>query len=916
MKNKVLLKTLAMATILSCSLFRTELLAAPADTQQSSSVASYGGKYYDTVQEAITEAATSGGTVTMVNNGTDQQFAINSGNVTLNLNGKTLDGAAAGSVIEVETGAEITITGDGAISGGAQGVYNKGTVTLLGGTITANGNNTVSGGGVYNEGTFNMKGGAIKANSAALGGGVCNNGGTFNMGTDTSPTSADGGEISGNVAVSYGGGIYCVPNGASKAGILNINAGFIKGNTAGMKINGGGGIYVASGCVCTIKDASIYSNTDAAGGETYQNAGINMGPSGSIDMNETASAAVFGNSVYDFKNNKSNSGATLKLSSKTYSGASLIWKKNGKQIIDLNLDKTADSYLVSEMSSTDIEDSKVTANTHIASNVNGGVFSDGSLILTSSGRKYQVIAIRAEWDEGKIGDAYRPSYVTFKLERKAAASSTVETITTFELNKGKSYAYTFAALPIANNAGSSYMYAISPNDKTQYEEYYDYTSPIATSEGGHALLLPQFTLKTPDAKTINVQATANWDDSNNATSDRPSSVDLTLLKDSSPVETVTVTATEDWKHTFNNQPKYILDDNGFPTTKEHVYTITQSIVPLYNTTYKQQSKTTTTLSLLSVNKYTGADAHPVTISVVNTSGGAIPGATVNVLNNKDNSILHVATTDSKGQFTVNVVADTYKIKQQTAPKGYVVNSTEYVFTMAKDAKVTGTQTIIDSPTRVSVYSYDSSSNEGLAGAKLKLIDPDGNTVEEWTSETGSHTINGKLAAGEEYSIVETEAPDGYKRIKETTFKTNTDDSVKRIQLSHSKNSTESSTTTTTGTTPTPTTTKTGTVSGNAASPTGTGTTSSGKASTSSSAASSAAAKKASESATTETAKRTGDVRTGDNAQLMLYIIGSAASLAILIFGMFIIIKRNKEKKQLSYLAALKESMSEDDIDEE
>ena len=52
-------------------------------------------------------------------------------------------------------------------------------------------------------------------------------------------------------------------------------------------------------------------------------------------------------------------------------------------------------------------------------------------------------------------------------------------------------------------------------------------------------------------------------------------------------------------------------------------------------------------------------------------------------------------------------------------------------------------------------------NNPLSGAKLRILDADGNSVEEWTTDGKVHEIYGKLITGEKYTLQELEAPEGY-----------------------------------------------------------------------------------------------------------------------------------------------------------
>jgi predicted outer membrane repeat protein len=161
----------------------------------------------------------------------------------------TLEGTGSGSVLTVDPGVTVNLTGI-TISGGTGtliygltwggGIYdNAGTVNMTGGSVT--GNTATEGGGIWNfncivhtypqPGLVDLSGGIIANNTAQKGGGIfnfCNpplGGGAVDM---------TGGSVTGNTATE-GGGIW---NGVEDAS-FNLSGGSIIDNTA----EGGGGIF-------------------------------------------------------------------------------------------------------------------------------------------------------------------------------------------------------------------------------------------------------------------------------------------------------------------------------------------------------------------------------------------------------------------------------------------------------------------------------------------------------------------------------------------------------------------------------------------------------------------------------------------------------------------------------------------------
>lgn len=216
-------------------------------------------------------------------NGTNGHITV-SGNVTLCLNGRTLD--LNGKHIIVPTGSSLTlcdcgsggeITGGSAEQGGAVLVNSGGSLTLHSGSITVN---TASGGGDGSRGSDRAGGGA-----------VCVNGGSFNM---------TGGSIENNTAnvteKNDGGGGVLINSGS-----FNMSGGFITCNSvSGPDNSTGGGVHVNSGTF-TMTDGYISSNSAPNGGGVTVFKGTQEGTSsftlsgGSITNN---SATTAGGGIY------------------------------------------------------------------------------------------------------------------------------------------------------------------------------------------------------------------------------------------------------------------------------------------------------------------------------------------------------------------------------------------------------------------------------------------------------------------------------------------------------------------------------------------------------------------------------------------------------------------------------------------
>ena len=190
-----------------------------------------------------------------------ENWAVPAGEVTLCLNGQTINGS-----ITVGGSAKLTLTdcsGNGKIQGGV--TVNGGKFELYSGTITGGVQVGIKGGSYQTGSSFTMYGGAITGNEESSGSG----GGVFLVGTSnhTDPPSftMHGGTISNNTAGASdggGGGVY-----VGEKCSFTMDGGTITGNTA-TKGNGGG-IYIHynAGSV-SISNATITDNKAPATGDT------------------------------------------------------------------------------------------------------------------------------------------------------------------------------------------------------------------------------------------------------------------------------------------------------------------------------------------------------------------------------------------------------------------------------------------------------------------------------------------------------------------------------------------------------------------------------------------------------------------------------------------------------------------------
>ena len=112
----------------------------------------------------------------------------------------------------------------------------------------------------------------------------------------------------------------------------------------------------------------------------------------------------------------------------------------------------------------------------------------------------------------------------------------------------------------------------------------------------------------------------------------------------------------------------------------------------------------------------------------------------------------------------------YTLREVKAPTGYLL-ADDITFTVKADGTVTKV-VMKDEPTEMKISKKDADGRTHLIGAKFKILDPDKDVVESWSSDGDVHLIKAKLDPGVEYTLVEETAPNGYNRAADITFTIN------------------------------------------------------------------------------------------------------------------------------------------------
>ena len=218
---------------------------------------------------------------------------------------------------------------------------------------------------------------------------------------------------------------------------------------------------------------------------------------------------------------------------------------------------------------------KYTVKEDAIANYNGVVSGDMAtgFTITNTNTEKTTVKVTKAW----VGTP--ASSVTIKL---FADGTEKETVT---LTATDNWTHTFTNLDKYANDGHEIVYTVDETPVAGYTK--DISGTAATG----------FTIKNTNTETINIPVTKTW------VGTAGTSATIKLLADGAEKETVTLTAADNWTHTFSNLPK-------FDTTDGHeiVYTVDEVDVPNYTKGISGTAATGFTVT----NTITGKVSVPVT----------------------------------------------------------------------------------------------------------------------------------------------------------------------------------------------------------------------------------------------------------------------------------------------------------------
>ena len=237
---------------------------------------------------------------------------------------------------------------------------------------------------------------------------------------------------------------------------------------------------------------------------------------------------------------------------------------------------------------------------------------DGFNVTNTHAPEKTTVTVSKSWQDNNNQDGIRPASITVKL-----LANGVDTGKTLVLSADNSWTGSFTDL-----------------DKYATGEVIAYTVEEIVVEGyttvitGNQIDGYQITNSHTPA-TIVVSGSKTWNDNDDQDGVRPNSITINLLANGTVVDTISVTAENNWAWTFENLPKY---ENGVEIT----YTITEAEVDGYTTAVDGFNVTNThapekigiTVSKLWDDKDNQDGIRPESITVHLLAGGEDTGLTL------------------------------------------------------------------------------------------------------------------------------------------------------------------------------------------------------------------------------------------------------------------------------------------------
>lgn len=157
-----------------------------------------------------------------------------------------------------------------------------------------------------------------------------------------------------------------------------------------------------------------------------------------------------------------------------------------------------------------------------------------------------------------------------------------------------------------------------------------------------------------------------------------------------------------------------------------------------------------------------------------TGNGELVGAKLTILDSDNNVIDTWTSSENTHKIEGLVIGKEYILKEEISPKNYVISS-DVKFTIDNTKEIQKV-TMID---KIVEISKEDISGIEIEGAKLQVLDEDGNLIEEWISGKEPHKVTG-LEENKTYKLHEELAVGNYVKASDIEFKVTADKNNQKI----------------------------------------------------------------------------------------------------------------------------------------
>lgn len=154
----------------------------------------------------------------------------------------------------------------------------------------------------------------------------------------------------------------------------------------------------------------------------------------------------------------------------------------------------------------------------------------------------------------------------------------------------------------------------------------------------------------------------------------------------------------------------------------------------------------------------------------------LPGATLTVLDNENNVIDTWKSTEETHKIEGLTVGKEYTLKEEIAPDGYVL-ATEIKFKVEETNEIQK----VNMKDKIVEISKEDISGKEIEGAKLQVLDKDGNVIDEWISEKEAHKVKG-LKENKTYILHEELAVGNYVKASDIEFTVSEDKETQKVVM--------------------------------------------------------------------------------------------------------------------------------------